>query len=275
MRIQRAGSFSLGYGIEMLASRGDTGNAVGGGAGYGSVSSEIAKCLSPGRRVIAYEPFPGNHRLWRAPKTVELRRRALGSEQGVMTLAVSSTVASDSAWGRRGLAGYSSSGRLTKGEPDGPNDVEVSVVAGDVDLARDQPIGVVKLDLQGGEAAAIEGLSSTLKSSVLLCWVEFLPRYSDYSLIDRLASFGFEVFDTEYVFKGDPSEAACQSFSVVRTSKVSSSGARRWRGIPSKEWVDYESQFEEARTKFGLLQTDLLCVRGEFANLISAVRERL
>ena len=259
----------------MLARRGDTGNAVDGGAGHGSVSREIAKYLSPGRRVFAYEPFPGNNRLWQAPNSVELRRRALGSEQGVMTLAVSSTVALNSEWGRRGLAGYSSSGRLTKGEPDGPNDVQVSVVAGDVDLARDQPIGVVKLDLQGGEAAAIEGLRSTLKSSVHLCWVEFLPRYSEYSLIDRLASFGFEIFDTEYVFKGDPSEAACQSFNVVRTSKVSSSGTRRWRGVPSREWIDFESQFEEARAKFGLLQTDLLCVREEFTNLSSTVRERL
>jgi FkbM family methyltransferase len=199
---------------------------------------------------------------------VELRKSALGSEQGKMTLTVSSTVPLLSEWGERGLAGYSSSGRLTNSKPDGPNDLEVSVVAGDIDLALDQPIGVVKLDLQGGEEAAIEGLSSTLESSVHLCWVEFLPRYTRYSLMERLEGLGFEIFDTEYVFKGDPDEGASRLFKVVSTSKVSSSGTRRWRGIPIKEWVDYESQFEEARKKFGLLQTDLLCARGEFADMI-------
>ena len=151
MKVLRAGDISLSEAIEFLASHGDTGNAIDGGAGSGSTAQQILAHLTPGRKVIAYEPFPGNHRFWgEHDQRVELRTAAIGSSAGVMTLAVSAVVPGDSEWGRRGLEGYSSAGRLVTRPPSGPHDTIVEVVVADNDVADQHPIGVVKLDLQGG-----------------------------------------------------------------------------------------------------------------------------
>jgi FkbM family methyltransferase len=152
MRVDRAGAISLGECVARLGKVRDTGNAVDGGAGSGTTAREMIKALSPGRRVIAYEPFPGNHQFWRdLDPRIEFRKSALGSLNGEMTLRVDSAVSSDSAWGARGMAGYSSLGFLTESEPKGPLDCRVNVVCGDDDLVQDLPIGVTKLDLQGGK----------------------------------------------------------------------------------------------------------------------------
>lgn len=263
----RAGSLTLGRAIELLARRGDTGNAVDGGAGNGSTALEMIGVLTEGRRVIAYEPFPGNHRFWEGlnPR-LELRPTALGAEPGKMTLSVPAIVDHESPWGQRGLEGYSSAGHLVDDAPAGPNDVTVEVVVGDDDLADSHPVGVVKLDLQGGERSAIAGLTKLLADEVQLAWVELFPAATPVSVVGDLQRLGFVVFDTEYLLRGSPTLGALRTFVPTFVDGRLSSGTKFWKGVPRHPWTSFQSELEHVLATLPVIQTDLLCVRAELAD---------
>lgn len=85
---------------------------VGAAAGY---YTEMMHRYSPDSRIIAFEPFTGNHKFFQAnmgaAKSVELRKLALGSKSGTSNFYVSEVVkGSTTAW--KGYDGYSSVGFL-------------------------------------------------------------------------------------------------------------------------------------------------------------------
>lgn len=258
--IKSAGKITLGEIVKKLSTRTDTGNAVDGGAGSGSTAKEIISGLTPGRSLLAYEPFVGNHRFWgNQNHNIELRKRALSSFNGEGSLRVSSTVSAESTWGKeKDMVGYSSVGYLANGSKSRPLDYAVSVVRGDDDLVGDEPIGVVKLDLQGGEKDAIEGMQTILRSSVKLVWIEMLA--SNTELVELMNNFGLVIADTEYLylFRGEPSSESLRHFNVTSGIFKLSTDEKAWKGTPIKKWEDFPAQIEEYRSRFGLIQTDLI-----------------
>ena len=248
---------------------GDIGNMIDGGAGSGSTSSLICASGKNGNRafkVYAYEPFVGNHRFFEnIDEHIVLRKSALGECRSKLTLAVPAVVAEDSEWGRRGMVGYSSGGALTTHNPMGAHDFIVEVVPADDDIPKNERIGFVKLDLQGGEFQALKGMKRRLKDEVELVWIEYLfhPKYQSFRLLQQLED-DFILFDTEYLFKGEPSDEARELFQVSKYGNKLSNGSQVWSGFKKKSWRDFESQTAECFQKYGLIQTDLCCVKKEY-----------
>lgn len=153
------------------------GSIIDGGAGDGDTAIKMLPYLDRGEEIFAYEPFPGNHRFFEGIDTrIRLIPKALSNAAETKTLSVPSVVAEESAWGRLGMAGYSSAGHLVEGEPNGEHDLRIPCVAADTDVERD--IGFVKLDLQGGELRALQGMTRILHSAAF-AWIEFLYGRND------------------------------------------------------------------------------------------------
>jgi FkbM family methyltransferase len=204
-------------------------SAIDGGAGAGWTAKSMLPHLDG--MVFAFEPFPGNHRFFRdCDPRIILIRKALGEANKPMPFRVSSTVSADSEWGRRGMEGYSSVGRLVE-EPQ-PDDLTIEAVRADDAIPTGTAIDFVKLDLQGGELNALRGMTGLLPG-VSLMWVEYegQPGLPDFLLEN------FEVFDTEYTFVGEPPTDG--SFDVSEPNLTLSTGHPAWQGFRREGEVDF------------------------------------
>ena len=173
-----------------------------------------------------------------------------------MTFRVPSVVPEDSEWGRAGLVGYSSVGYLAPGPAMSDKDLVVPCVAADDVVGDTSNVGFIKLDLQGGELGALQGMRRILPN-VRLMWVEFTMQPG---LLQFLGCQGFTIYDTEYMMFGEPTSEASRVFDVTHKGVRLSTGAAAWYGFRRLPWPNYENGFEVARRQHGLVQTDLVCV---------------
>lgn len=158
-------------------------NAVDGGAGSGTTAEEMIKHLTAESVVYAFEPFPGNHRFFgNCHERVVLRKQALAETHRSVVFNVPAVVGEDSEWGRRGMVGYSSGGRISLPGRAGLN-FEVEAVAADDAIPNPDEIDFVKLDLEGGEVNALKGMPRILANAKFL-WCEFKGQPE---LLDALA----------------------------------------------------------------------------------------
>lgn len=245
----------------------DLGDAIDGGAGFGSTSSAMLKELGQEATVYAFEPFPGNHRFFKdLDKRIVLKKCALSDEDGTRKFHVPTTVAPDTYWGRKGLEGYSSVGKIAKTIDENNTYLDVSCVKADSELAG-KDIGFIKLDLQGGESAALKGMEILLET-VRFMFVELINPV----IVPQLHEYGFSTFDTQYVFVGNPSAEAQEVFDVEKRDVRASTGQRRWKGYKKSGWNNYVDEFRQYKKSFSLIQTDLVCVNrryvSDFANAV-------
>lgn len=232
----------------------DLQSAVDGGAGAGTTANAMLPHLTGD--VYAFEPFVGNHRFFEdLDPRIHLIPRALGNRPGAQSFRVSSVVTPDSAWGQQGLTGYSSAGRLVSEEQAG--DYTVECVRGDDEIDEDIRVDFIKLDLQGGELHALRGMPRLLSAARFL-YVEYIGSGG---LFDFLVDNGFALLDTEYMFKGEPGDAVRAHFEVSRTDITLSSGVTAWTGFRRAAWDSYATEFQRLRKDFGLVHTDLVCVK--------------
>ncbi len=240
------------------------GNAIDGGAGSGTTATKILNELSPQDKVFAFEPFNGNHRFFKGlDDRIILHKKALYERETTMNLSIPGVVEENSAWGKRGLTGYSSGGHLSENAPRNEYDMEVSCVAADPFLSNEDRIGFVKLDLQGGELAALRGMKNIMKDS-FFAWVEYGPKMSTPDLLKELADQNFLLFDTEYIFRGNPNQTAKEIFEVTREGGALSSGTTVWRGFKKKPWGNYSREIFTYQEQLNLVQTDLFCLNRRF-----------
>jgi FkbM family methyltransferase len=234
----------------------DLDSAIDGGAGAGWTAKSMLRHLDG--EVYAFEPFPGNRRFFAGlDSRIRLIPKALAERPGRRSFRVAQIVAPDSAWGRRGMAGYSSSGRLVGGDEQADHVVEC--VRADDEIDDEVRIDFIKLDLQGGELGALRGMPRLLSEARLL-WVEYKGNPG---LLDFLATNGFTLFETEYTFWGKPSDAAVEHFDVALPRRTASNGNTVWKGFRRTPWASYEADFRRLRKEISLVQTDLVCVRDE------------
>lgn len=236
----------------------DLHNMIDGGAGCGLTAMDMLPFLKGNSKIYAFEPFSGNHRFFdNLDPRIELIKKALSDKNTVSPFFVSSVVDEDSAWGKQGLTGYSSLGYCVDvcEDMDDERILHVDCIRGDDAIQND--VGFIKLDLQGGELKALKGMPH-ISSNAAFLWVEYLGM--DFGLIKHLIDDGFYVFDTEYLFIGEPTREAKRHFNICKEGIQLSTGNFAWTGFKKGKWGDYFSEFTLYRSKFGMVQTDLLCV---------------
>ena len=165
------------------------------GAHIGYYTLLFARLVGPGGRVVALEPDPDNFALLE-------RNVALNGYRNISAY----NLAAAEGPGRRALyksADNAGDHRLHAAEA-GRSAVPVDAVAVD-DLFRDRGnIGFVKMDVQGSEGSALEGMAGLLaRSPRVKMMLEFWPfglaraGYGALRLLDRLRALGFRVYEAD------------------------------------------------------------------------------
>lgn len=136
-------------------------------------------------------------------------------------------------------------------------------------IPEDAKVGFVKLDLQGGELNALQGMTRILQRTKFM-WVEFTGQAG---LLDFLIETGFMLFDTEYLLMGTPGDPATEVFDVSKHDVVLSTDKRAWLGFRKRTWKNFETEFTNARAQLDMVQTDLVCINKRFiGEFIDALR---
>ena len=156
------------------------------GANIGYFSMLAASRVGPGGRVLAFDPSPGN---------VDLLNRSAAANG--FTNIETCTVAVADEPGTVTFSMDDSNGGIQRGEP-GVSAVFVPAVALDRFLPPEQPIDLVKIDIEGCEGLAVRGMRNLLARHRPVVVTEFtpaaLPRFSRMSAeeyLDLLRGLGY------------------------------------------------------------------------------------
>jgi FkbM family methyltransferase len=173
--VARTGVYDLAV-TETLARLADPGDtAIDAGANVGLMSSLLAYAVGARGQVLAFEPHPvildtlnRNASRWReheAIANVQVRAAAVSSISGTLTLAVDPAT----------FARNKGTASLDWFEPSAAAGVEVQALRLDDELSA--PVGVLKLDLEGHELAALQGASELLREGLVrdIVFEEHLP----------------------------------------------------------------------------------------------------
>lgn len=238
---------------------------IDGGAGLGETASSILDATPNNTgSIFAFEPNPDNTVQFRINHSrVSLCQEALSDFNGEAEFTVSSKTRAD----RDNpflKSGSSYVGKLSDPATDSDQSGErykVNVRRLDTAMAAHgiDKVDFVKLDLQGGEYGALCGMGSLLKT-VNWMWIEFSNQPG---VLDLLHQHGFVLFDTEYLFVGEPSDLIQELFEVSRQGQ-NSIGKQVFFGHRKHVWRDFERGFDFARKKRRMIQTDLVAIRPDY-----------
>lgn len=165
-----------------LADAGEVAADIGANVGYMSVV--LADAVGPAGRVFAFEPHPeifADLRTNTIGLPVELIQAAVSDRSGVARLYIPSAFT-----GNRGVASLEKNGS-TAG-------IEVKSVSLDQSIPDGQHIGVLKIDIEGHELAALRGAESLIQRKAIrdIIFEEHNPR--DSVVAQYLIDCGYEVF---------------------------------------------------------------------------------
>ena len=176
--------------ILRLADSGELAADVGANVGYMSVV--LADAVGPTGRVFAFEPHPEIFADLRANTIglpVELFQAAVSDRNGVAQLYIPSGFTDN-----RGIASLEQNGSLAA--------LEVKSVSLDQSIPADQHIGVLKIDVEGHELAALHGAKSLIQRKAIrdIIFEEHSPKQS---IVARfLIDCGYEVLLLHKTFFG-------------------------------------------------------------------------
>lgn len=171
------------------------------GAASGDTVAKAKKYASD-IRVEAFEPFPGNidffSKTVKGMSGVRLHQKAVSSDRGTQDFYVPHIVqqsAEQNHWSD--MAGYSSVGFLT---PDGSIPDQSKVIRVEkcrLDDIVAEPVGLLKIDVQGTEFDVLDGAHRLLNQfGVDLIYSEFI---GDTRVLELFEAKGYDVFDTAYM----------------------------------------------------------------------------
>jgi FkbM family methyltransferase len=159
------------------------------GANVGYYTLLAAKLVGPSGRVIAFEPVPAVFELMRRGveangfrQGIYLEQKALSNKRGTLELYLSDTNRGDN----------------SIVPTPGVSHLNVPALTLDEYLGTGHPVDFIKMDIEGGEGFALEGMQQTLRSNPGIdLAMEFSPwsleraGYSPKHLLDVLADDGF------------------------------------------------------------------------------------
>lgn len=241
------------------------GTCIDAGAAAGMVTEELLNAGAD--NILCFEPFPGNHphfldRIENNPK-VQFFKKAVSDFNGQSDFFVASTVQEDvkTHWGS--YVGYSSLGYLTD-QPKSKDERSMIVDTVRLEDYIDDDITLLKMDLQGGEIAALKGLGSKL-DKVKACYVEF---EFEWDILEFLYSNNFIVFDS--IFTGIPKSSTDKVkgfFTEMHLSPLSN-GLDAVSGYllnTPRHLTDYKDFLLNLKEKhFANLWTDVIAIRPEY-----------
>lgn len=234
------------------------------GAAAGGICRRIAQ-RSPASPIAAFEPFPGNWPLlYEAVSDLDqvvVDHRAASDTSGPGRLYVSSVV-SGSEKGWESKAGYSSAGKLVdEGDARFANSIEVETVR--LDSLYAENVRLLKIDVQGAELSVLSGAEGLIAADLIdLMWVEFT---GELEILDFIRSYGFEVFDSQYLLIPRDAPPSPDEWFVEETKNLSSGRVAysAWPHEYPRSDVEYCAWIQAQKSKF-IIQTDLTFVRAGF-----------
>jgi FkbM family methyltransferase len=243
----------------------DTKVYIDGGAGLGeTVESILEATINNSGKIFAFEPNPQNVSRFRIhdPRVV-LCEDAMSDSNGTAEFLVSSKT-QENAENPYMQGGTSYVGKLASLSTDGQSSGDryqvrtrrIDSVLAEHGVTR---ADFVKLDLQGAETEALLGMGDLLRD-VKWMWIEFSNQPG---LLDLLKSHGFVLFDTEYLFVGEPNDLIEELFEITLRGR-NSIGKSIFFGYRRHVWRDFERAFTFARTKRRMIQTDLVAVHPDY-----------
>jgi len=158
------------------------------GANIGYVSLALAKAVGPSGQVVAFEPLPANLVRLRANMALNSegsRVQIVGAAVGAQHSQATFMVHKSGGMGKLQTA----KGRQTEYE----ESITVEVIALDdwIEDHRKSAPGLIKIDVEGGEAAVLEGLKSMLKSDRPTILIELHGPEASSEVQNILASAGY------------------------------------------------------------------------------------
>ena len=242
------------------------------GAAIGRATRRILNA-SPASRVVAYEPFGGNHPYFSQvvgdDPRVALKPVAVADRAGRETFVVPGVVRVGSEGWAKDLLGYSSLGHLGSGAG---AQATVDVVTLDDEIH--EHVRFLKIDVQGGEMRVLNGASRLMKGpGIDMIYVEFNGALG---ILKDLRAHGYVVFDCAYM--AWPTRRYVRNWLRRRPDRlvpgweiidgaVTSTGlkvAHLWPRVPLRRFAPYCAWFFANRLLRTGLQTDLLCVHRRF-----------
>jgi len=167
----------------------DLGLCVDVGAAAGHMTSRIRRAGGARTRVVAFEPFPGNHEFFYQSTmgldNITLIKKAVSDRVGVAEFTVPSVVqGTEPRWEK--YAGYSSVGFLSSEVDDAHPSAEgarrpppqqrliVETTSIDTEFSVGEPIDFMKIDVQGGETRVLLGADGMLRTRrINLLYIEW------------------------------------------------------------------------------------------------------
>lgn len=172
--------------IDHFAGLGLTAYDVGANIGY--VSLALAKVIGEAGHVVAFEPLPANLLRLRANMALNPegnRVQVVGGAVGAHTTQEPFMVHESGGMGKL----QASKGRQT--EYEGTLTVEVIALDDWIAESKETPPELIKIDVEGGEAAVLEGMRSTLKNYHPSILIEMHGPEATAGVMEILASAGY------------------------------------------------------------------------------------
>ena len=235
---------------------------VDGGAGLGETADQMLLASNHTiDKILAFEPNPPNVAAFQISdkEKIELIPSALGARNGEASFQVTS-MTKNLTGSKYLVSGTSFVGKIV--ESDNTNDNVLVPIVRLEDTMQDRgldKLDFLKLDLQGGELAALNGVGKYLET-VKLMWVEFTGQPG---LLSFLHDAGFTVFDTEYLFVGKPNHLIEELFEITRVGR-NSIGKDIFFGYRKHSWDNYEAILDFMKRRRRLVQTDIVVVNNKY-----------
>lgn len=266
----------------------DLGLCVDVGAAAGHMTWRIRRAGGARTRVVAFEPFPGNHEFFHQSTkrldNITLIKKAVSDRVGVAEFTVRSLVqGTEPHWEK--YTGYSSVGRLSSevydARPSIPRFLKrtlrsiaegprrpppqqrliVETTSIDTEFSAGEPIDFMKIDVQGGERRVLVGADGMLGSRrINLLYVEWS---GDPRVVRGLGHHGYRIYDSTYmaiprILDVKPFER--MGFELIDETKVSTGKVAYHLRLTSKELSPGDAIEIVRKGSLGYIQTDLIAV---------------
>ena len=264
----------------------DLGLCVDVGAAAGHMTRRIRRAGGARTRVVAFEPFPGNHEFFYQSTmpldNITLIKKAVSDRVGVAEFTVASVVqGTEPRWEK--YAGYSSVGflssevddaqpsiprflkrmirRIAEGARRPPPRLIVETTSIDTEFSVGEPIDFMKIDVQGGETRVLLGADGMLRTRrINLLYIEWS---GDPGVVRALGHHGYRIYDSTYmatprILDVKPFEKI--GFEFIDEIKLSTGKVAYHLRLTSKKLSPSDAIEMVRKSSLGYIQTDLIAV---------------